>query len=135
MNFDSVPTTVFTPLEYGSVGLPEEDAIAKYGDENIEVYHTQFTPLEWNYDKAERGKRMCYVKLICLIPEEMKVIGFHILCPHAGEVTQGIAVAIHVGLKKDQLDDVVGIHPTVAEEFTKLKETRRTNPDAVKSSC
>ena len=45
----------------------------------------------------------------------MKIIGFHILCPNAGEVTQGFAVAMHVGVTKEQLDDVVGIHPTIAE--------------------
>lgn len=47
MNYDTIPTTVFTPLEYGSCGLSEEEAIKRHGDENIEVYHTFFSPLEW----------------------------------------------------------------------------------------
>lgn len=42
---------------------------------------------------------------------------------------------MHVGITKDQLDDVVGIHPTVAEEFTSLKTTMRDDPNPVKSSC
>lgn len=46
MNYGLVATTVFTPLEYGCIGLCEEDAIKKYGEENIEIYHTYFKPLE-----------------------------------------------------------------------------------------
>lgn len=66
-----VPTTVFTPLEYGCVGLSEEDAIAKHGEENLEVYHSYFKPLEWttNHDEhggvAVREDNICFLKLIC----------------------------------------------------------------------
>lgn len=135
MNYKTIPTTVFTPLEYGNCGYMEEDALAEFGDENIETYHTSFTPLEWQYNKGFNSKRNCYVKIICLKTEDERVIGFHILCPNAGEITQGIACAIHIGITKAQLDDVVGIHPTIAEEFTKLTTTKRENADPVKSSC
>ena len=135
MNYDTIPTTVFTPLEYGSVGFSEGVANKKYGEENIEIYHSVFQPLEWQYNKAHNGKRFCYVKLVTVIPENYKIVGFHILCPNAGEVTQGIAAAIHVGITKEQLDDVVGIHPTVAEEFTKLTITKREEANPVKESC
>jgi pyruvate/2-oxoglutarate dehydrogenase complex dihydrolipoamide dehydrogenase (E3) component len=47
MNYDTIPTTVFTPLEYGCCGLSEEEAIKRHGDANIEIYHTIFSPLEW----------------------------------------------------------------------------------------
>jgi len=50
MDFYDVPTTVFTPLEYGSVGYSEEDAIKKFGS-SLQVFHTFFTPLEWQFDK------------------------------------------------------------------------------------
>ena len=59
----NVATTVFTPLEYGCIGLSEEDAIAKFGDENVEVYHTNYQPLE--YTVAKRDMAGCYAKLIC----------------------------------------------------------------------
>lgn len=62
-DYINVPTTVFTPLEYGACGYSEEDAIAKFGEENIEVYHTEFQPLE--YSVAEREKNACYCKLVC----------------------------------------------------------------------
>ncbi|GBM96962.1 Thioredoxin reductase 1, cytoplasmic, partial [Araneus ventricosus] len=69
-DYDFIPTTVFTPLEYGSIGIgySEETAIEKYGEDQIEVYHSNITPLEWTI--AKRETNACYVKLICLIPEK-----------------------------------------------------------------
>jgi len=75
------------------------------------------------------------VKIITVIQENYKIIGFHILCPNAGEITQGVAAAIHVGITKEQLDDVIGIHPTVAEEFTKLMTTKREDANPAQHSC
>lgn len=51
MDYTNVPTTVFTPIEYGTVGLTEEDAKLRYGADNIATYHTEFKPLEWSYNK------------------------------------------------------------------------------------
>ena len=113
MDYENIATTVFTPLEYGAVGFSEENALAKYGKENIVVYHSEFSPLEWNFDFERHDS--CYVKVIVNKSENDRVIGFHILSPNAGEITQGIGVAIKCGLTKDQLDDTVGIHPTIAE--------------------
>lgn len=67
MDYSSIPTTVFTPLEYGSVGLDEEKAIATHGKENIEVYHSTFRPLEtalrtWGTEESAEG----FAKLVCL---------------------------------------------------------------------
>lgn len=83
MNYDNVPTTVFTPIEYGTVGLSEEDATAKYG-EDLKVFHTSFKPLEWAFDKMT--ERDAYVKVLVVTSTD-KVVGFHILCPNAGEIT------------------------------------------------
>lgn len=133
MDYVNVPTTVFTPLEYGCCGYSEEDAATKFGQDNIEVYHSGFTPLEWRLPHWEEN--VCYVKLICLIPENEKVIGFHILTPNAGEITQGVAAAMKSGVTKAVLDDTIGIHPTVAEEFTTLSVTKRSGQTADKGGC
>ena len=69
-DYVNVCTTVFTPLEYGTCGLSEEDAIAQHGEDNIEVYHQNFWPLEWTV--AHRPENSCYLKLICL--KSQKVI-------------------------------------------------------------
>ena len=63
-DYEKIPTTVFTPLEYGCIGLSEEDATAKYGADDIEVYHAHFTPLEWTV--PHREENACYAKLICV---------------------------------------------------------------------
>lgn len=129
-DYVNVPTTVFTPLEYGCVGLSEEDAIAKYGEDDIEVFHKSFTPLEWTV--PHRPENVCYGKLICVKSQEEKVVGFHYLGPDAGEVTQGYAGMIQMGAKKADFDRLIGIHPTNAELFTTLDITKRSgvSPDA-----
>lgn len=60
----NVATTVFTPLEYGCIGLSEEDAKTKYTEEDLEVYHSHFTPLEWTL--PHREENACYAKLVCV---------------------------------------------------------------------
>lgn len=64
-DYDKIPTTIFTPLEYGCIGLTEEKAVAKYGEDNIQVYHSNFVPLEWTV--AHRDENACYAKLICVL--------------------------------------------------------------------
>lgn len=64
-----------------------------------------------------------------------RVVGFHICAPNAGEITQGVGIGIKCRMTKEQLDSVVGIHPTVAEELIGLKYTKEDNPDASKSGC
>ena len=63
-NYVNVPTTVFTPLEYGAIGMSEEDAVAQFGDENVEVFHNVFNPLEHTLGKRKDAKH-CYAKLVC----------------------------------------------------------------------
>jgi len=86
MDYVNVPTAVFTPLEYGSCGLSEEDAKEQYGAENISTYHTEFKPLEWAYYKG-RPEGDCYVKVLVNKKDSNRVVGFHICAPNAGEIT------------------------------------------------
>lgn len=101
MDYVNVPTTVFTPLEYGTCGLPEDEAKEKYGADNIATYHTQFQPLEWQYNKNRPEGCDCYVKVLVNKLDNMRVVGFHILAPNAGEITQGLGVAMKCGMTKD----------------------------------
>lgn len=133
MDYQLVPTTVYTPLEYGCCGMTEEEAIALHGDASIEVYHAYYKPLEWTV--PHRGDNACYVKLICNLQDHERVIGFHICGPNAGEITQGFAVALKCGATKAQFDDTVGIHPTTAEEVCGLDVTKRSGASAEKSGC
>jgi len=133
MDYENVPTTVFTPLEYGSVGLPEEVAIKKFGAQNIDVYHSFFKPLEWTIPKREDNK--CYMKLIVNKADQERVVGFHILGPNAGEVTQGFGTAIKCRATKADFDSTVGIHPTIAEDFTTLMISKSSGLSPLKKGC
>ena len=141
MNYDLVPTTVFTPLEYGTIGMSEELAVETYGADNVECYVSYFKPLEWTLNHEEhkgvpvRGDNACYVKLITNLADDERVVGFHYLGPNAGEVTQGYAVAMKMGATKKDFDETVGIHPTVSEEFTILEITKRSGIDPTKKGC
>ncbi|XP_045164939.2 thioredoxin reductase 1, cytoplasmic-like isoform X2 [Mercenaria mercenaria] len=132
-DYKKVATTVFTPLEYGAIGYAEEDAIKEFGEENIEVYHTHFRPLEWTV--PHREDNACYAKLVCLKPDDMRVVGLHVLGPNAGEITQGYAVAMKLNATKADFDDTIGIHPTCSEVFTVLDVTKRSGGDVSQSGC
>lgn len=133
MDYDQIPTTVFTPIEYGCSGLAEEEAIEKYGEGNLEVFHTYYQPLEWTL--PHKQENACYMKLLCNKLDSLRVVGFHIMGPNAGEITQGVAVAIKCGATKEDFDNTVGIHPTCAEDITLLEITKSSGAEATKSGC
>jgi thioredoxin reductase (NADPH) len=132
MDYNLIPTALFTPVEYGSCGLTEEQAIEKNGTD-ITVYHTKFTPLEWHIDPEEE-RPPCHIKIICEKSTD-RIIGFHIVSPNAGEITQGFAAAMKCGISKSVLDSTMGIHPTIAEDCIGILTTKENNANPVKGSC
>jgi len=132
-DYVNISTTVFTPLEYGCCGLSEEDAIQQFGEEDLEIYHGNFWPLEWTV--AHRPENACYAKLICVKSQQEKVVGFHYLGPNAGEVTQGYGIALKLGATKADFNNLVGIHPTTAETFTTMEITKSSGVDASATGC
>jgi len=133
MDYKNVPTTVFTPLEYGCVGYAEEDALKQWGPDNIEVYHVNWRPLEWTV--PEREETACYCKLIVNLSDNERVVGYHVLGPNAGEMTQAVALAIRLKATKPDFDATVGIHPTNSEEMTTLNITKRSGKKPSKTGC
>jgi thioredoxin reductase (NADPH) len=134
MDYLNVCTTVFTPIEYGCVGYSEDDAIEKFGASNIEVYHREFTPLEWSLSTS-RNHHTSFAKVIVDKLSNDKVIGIHFVGPNAGEVMQGYGVAIRKGITYKDLVETVGIHPTSSEELVTLSVTKRSGEDAGAAGC
>ncbi|KAM4650769.1 thioredoxin reductase 3 [Discoglossus pictus] len=132
-DYVNVPTTVFTPLEYGCCGYSEDKAIELFGEEAIEIYHSLFWPLEWTV--PSRDNNTCYAKIICIRQDNERVIGFHVLGPNAGEITQGFGAAMKCGLTKEKLDETIGIHPTCAEVFTTMEVTKSSGGDITQKGC
>ena len=136
MDYENVATTVFTPLEYGAIGFGEDEAIEALGADNVECYISEFTPLEHTLSDARSARGdAAFAKLICDKTKNQKVIGFHYLGPNAGELTQGFAVALRKGATYEDFRGTVGIHPTVAEEFTTLTVTKASGASAAKGGC
>ncbi|XP_024273602.1 thioredoxin reductase 2, mitochondrial isoform X1 [Oncorhynchus tshawytscha] len=133
MNYDNVATTVFTPLEYGCVGLSEEEAESRHGKDSIEVYHAFYKPLEFTV--AERDASQCYIKVVCKRGGDQRILGLHFTGPNAGEVTQGFAMGFQCGATLTHLKETVGIHPTCAEELTKVNVSKRSGLDATVTGC
>ncbi|XP_008069852.1 thioredoxin reductase 3 isoform X2 [Carlito syrichta] len=104
-----------------------------FGTSLEKVYHTLFWPLEWTI--AGRDNNTCYAKIICNKSDHDRVIGFHILGPNAGEITQGFAAAMKCGLTKQLLNDTIGIHPTCGEVFTTLETTKSSGLDITQKGC
>ncbi|XP_064544932.1 thioredoxin reductase 2, mitochondrial [Drosophila montana] len=133
MDYTDVATTVFTPLEYSCVGMSEEMAIEKIGAENIEVFHAYYKPTEFFI--PQKSVRHCYLKAVAEVSGDQKILGLHYIGPVAGEVIQGFAAALKSGLTVKTLLNTVGIHPTTAEEFTRLSITKRSGRDPTPASC
>lgn len=116
---DLVASAVFTQSEIGSVGLSEE---AARDQEPIEVYAAAFRPMQSLF--AGRSDRVL-MKLI-VSQATRKVLGCHIVADHAGEMIQMAAIAIKMGATKEQFDQTVAVHPTMAEELVTMKSPVRT---------
>ncbi|XP_078038439.1 thioredoxin reductase 1 isoform X2 [Augochlora pura] len=133
MDYVNVATTVFSPLEYGCVGLSEEAATAIHGEDKIEIYHMYYKPTEFFIPQKDVSN--CYLKVIALRGGDERVLGLHFVGPHAGEVIQGFSAAMKCNLTFPKLKETVGIHPTVAEEFTRVNITKRSGLDPKPQSC
>lgn len=117
LDYENVPTVIFTHPTIATIGLSEEDAIERYGKDQIKIYHSRFTPM---YFALSDYRQKCDMKLICL-GEEEKIIGLHAIGVGVDEMLQGFAVAIKMGATKKDFDDTVAIHPTGSEEFVTMR--------------
>ena len=119
VDHELIPSAVFTQPEFGTIGLTEAEAAAK---EPIEVYATSFKPM--NHAFAGREDRVM-MKLIVSKATRV-VLGCHIVADHAGEMIQLAGIAVKLGATKEQFDQTVAVHPTMAEELVTMKEPTRT---------
>lgn len=116
LDYEMIPTVLFTHPPIGTVGLTEAQALDQYGGA-VKIYHTEFTPM---VNAVTRFKNLTAMKLIAHGSDE-KIVGCHIIGPGADEMLQGFAVAIRMGACKRDFDETVAIHPTSAEELVTLR--------------
>jgi glutathione reductase (NADPH) len=116
VDYDAIPTAVFSSPPLAGVGLTEEDARAQYG-EGIKIYKSDFRPMKNVVSgRQERG----LYKMITAGADE-KVVGLHLIGPDSSEILQAAAIAVKAGLNKAAFDDTMALHPSMAEELVLMK--------------
>jgi len=116
VDYEYIPTAVFSQPPIGTVGLMEDEAREKYGD--ILLFKSTFRTLK---NTLTGSDEQTFMKMIVDKASD-KVVGIHMVGTDAGEMTQGFAVALKAGATKAVFDSTVGIHPTSAEEFVTMRE-------------
>ena len=116
VEYDNVPSAVFSQPPIGTVGLTEVEARRRYGE--IDIYKANFRPLR--HTMSGRDERS-FMKLI-VDRKSDRVVGCHMIGTDAGEIVQGLAVALQCGATKAQFDATIAVHPTAAEEFVTMRE-------------
>jgi glutathione reductase (NADPH) len=116
LDYDRIPTVVFSHPPIGTVGMTEAEARSQYGDE-VKIYKAGFVPM---YHALTARKVRTEMKLVCVGSED-RIVGLHVLGHGADEMLQGFAVAVKMGATKRDFDDTVAIHPTAAEEFVTMR--------------
>ena len=116
LEYENIPTVMFSHPPIGTVGLTEEEAREQHGDA-VKTYQTRFTPM---YNAMTEHKTNTAMKLVCVGVKE-KVVGCHIIGHGADEMLQGFAVAIKLGATKADFDNTVAIHPTSSEELVTMR--------------
>ncbi len=116
VDYDFIPTAVFCQPNIGTVGFTEDEATAEFG--NITLYKSSFRPMKHTISGRDEKT---FMKLIVDASSD-RVVGVHMMGPDAGEIIQGIAIAMKAGATKATFDNTIGIHPTAAEEFVTMRE-------------
>ena len=114
--YDYIPTAVFSQPNIGTVGFTEGEAREKFGE--ITLYKSTFKPMKHTISGRDEKS---FMKLIVDDASD-RVVGVHMVGPDAGEIMQGIAIALRAGATKAVFDSTIGIHPTAAEEFVTMRE-------------
>jgi len=116
VDYDNIPTAVFSQPNVGTVGLTEDEARQRYPD--IDIYKSVFRPMKHTLSGLDEKTLM----KIVVNRSSDKVLGIHMVGPEAAEIIQGMAVAMRAGATKAVFDSTIGIHPTAAEEFVTMRK-------------
>lgn len=115
VDYQNIPTAVFSQPPIGTVGLTEEQA--REAGHPVQIFESRFRPMKLTMTECQERTLM---KLVVDARTD-KVLGCHMVGPDAGEIVQGLAIAIKAGATKQLFDETIGVHPTAAEEFVTLR--------------
>lgn len=115
VDYQTIPTAVFSLPNIGTVGLSEEQA--REEGYRVQVFESRFRPMKLTLTESQERTLM---KLV-VDADTDRVLGCHMVGPEAGEIVQGLAVALKAGATKQIFDETIGVHPTAAEEFVTMR--------------
>ncbi|MCY1182073.1 Glutathione reductase [compost metagenome] len=115
VDYRHIPTAVFSQPPIGTVGLTEEQA--REAGHSVQIFESRFRPMKLTMTECQERTLM---KLVVDANSD-KVLGCHMVGPDAGEIVQGLAIALKAGASKQLFDETIGVHPTAAEEFVTLR--------------
>ncbi|KIP98745.1 MULTISPECIES: glutathione-disulfide reductase [Pseudomonas] len=115
VDYQNIPTAVFSLPNIGTVGLTEEQA--REAGHQVKIFESRFRPMKLTLTESDERTLM---KLV-VDADTDRVLGCHMVGPDAGEIVQGLAVAIKAGATKQVFDETIGVHPSAAEEFVTLR--------------
>ena len=115
VDYQMIPTAVFSLPNIGTVGLSEEQAVE--AGHKVQIFESSFRPMKLTLTECQERTLM---KLV-VDAETDKVLGCHMVGPEAGEIVQGLAIALKAGATKQHFDETIGVHPTAAEEFVTMR--------------
>ncbi|MEB0204242.1 glutathione-disulfide reductase [Pseudomonas sp. CCC3.1] len=115
VDYRMIPTAVFSLPNIGTVGLSEEQAIED--GHTVQIFESSFRPMKLTLTECQERTLM---KLV-VDADTDKVLGCHMVGPEAGEIVQGLAIALKAGATKQHFDETIGVHPTAAEEFVTMR--------------
>lgn len=119
VDYQHIPTAVFSQPPIGTVGLTEEQA--REQGHQVSVYESDFKAMKLSLTDSEERTLM---KLV-VDSQTDQVLGCHMVGPDAGEIVQGLAIALKAGATKQVFDETIGVHPTAAEEFVTMRTVTR----------
>jgi glutathione reductase (NADPH) len=119
VDYDLIPTTVFSQPNIGTLGLSEDEVAAR--GMHAKVFVSRFKPMKHTLS----GRQEQSIFKLIVDARSDRILGLHLLAPDAGEILQGFAVALKAGATKADFDRTIGIHPTAAEEFVTMREPIR----------
>ena len=119
VDYQNIPTAVFSQPPIGTVGLTEEQALE--AGHQVQVFESRFRPMKLTMTGVQEKTLM---KLV-VDAQTDRVLGCHMVGPEAGEIVQGLGIALKAGATKQQFDETIGVHPTAAEEFVTMRTATR----------
>jgi glutathione reductase (NADPH) len=117
MDYSNIPTVIFSHPPIGTIGMTEQQAKDKFGEENVACYKSSYVNMFYSLMKDKDAKPRDFIKYVVNKADNERLVGLHLIGRNVDEMLQGASIAIKMGATKKDFDSCVAIHPTGSEEL------------------